>query len=105
MRVLLFAMPDSSWGFDAICKIPNLGIASIAGNLDDDVDVATVDLVLKKKNFRKYVRKFVTSFRPELVGLSCMTFQYTTATKLAKQIKEADSTIKIAIGGYHPTLT
>lgn len=105
MRVLLFAMPDSSWGFDAVCKIPNLGIASIAGNLDEDVEVATVDLVLKKKNFRRYVHKFVTSFRPELVGLSCMTFQYTTAAKLAKQIKEADSSIKIAIGGYHPTLT
>ncbi len=98
-------MPDSSWGFDAVCKIPNLGIASIAGNLDENVDVATVDLVLKKKHFRKYVAKFVKSFRPGLVGLSCMTFQYTTATKIAKLVKELDSSIKIAIGGYHPTLT
>jgi len=105
MRVLLFSMPDSSWGFDRICKIPNLGISSLAGNLDDDVKIGIVDLVLVKKKFHKYVQKFVKSFQPDIVGLSCMTFQYPTAIKVAKMIKEMDKSIKIAIGGYHPTLT
>ncbi len=105
MRVLLFAMPDSGWGFDEVCKVPNLGISSLAGNLDEEIKVGTVDLVLVKKKFTKYVQYFVKKFQPDLIGLSCMTFQYQTAMKIAKIIKEMNDSIKIAIGGYHPTLT
>jgi radical SAM superfamily enzyme YgiQ (UPF0313 family) len=97
-------MPDSGWGFDEVCRVPNLGISSIAGNLDEDIRVGIVDLVLVKKKFRKYVDYFLNKFQPDLIGLSCMTFQYQTAMKIAKQIKENDESIKIAIGGYHPTL-
>jgi len=104
MQVLLFAMPDSGWGFDEVCRVPNLGISSLAGNLDDDIRVGMVDLVLVKKKFRKYVRYFVKKFQPDIVGLSCMTFQYQTAMKIAEIIKEMDESIKITIGGYHPTL-
>ena len=55
MQVLLFAMPDSAWGFDVVCKIPNLGISSLAGNLDEDIKVGMVDLVLKKKKQMRLV--------------------------------------------------
>lgn len=104
MRVLLFAMPDSAWGFDEICKVPNLGIASLAGNLNDEIRVSMVDLVLVKKKYKKFVRYFVKKVQPYLIGLSCMTFQYQTAMKIALSIKDIDDSIKIALGGYHPTL-
>ena len=105
MRVLLLAMPDSGWGFDEVCKVPNLGISSLAGNLDEEIKVGMADLVLVKKKFRKYVKYFIKKFKPDLVGLSCMTFQYQTAIKISRMIKDIDDSIKIAHGGYHPTLT
>ena len=105
MRVLLLAMPDSGWGFDEVCKVPNLGISSLAGNLDEEIKVGMADLVLVKKKFRKYIKYFIKKFKPDLVGLSCMTFQYQTAIKISRMIKDIDDSIKIAHGGYHPTLT
>jgi radical SAM superfamily enzyme YgiQ (UPF0313 family) len=98
-------MPDSGWGFDEVCKVPNLGISSLAGNIDEEIKVGMADLVLVKKKFRKYVRYFIKTFKPDLVGLSCMTFQYQTAIKIAKMVKDIDYSIKIVLGGYHPTLT
>ena len=86
MRVLLFAMPDSGWGFDEVCKVPNLAISSLAGNLDEEIKVGMADLVLVKKRFGKYVRFFIKKFKPDLVGLSCMTFQYQTSIKICRMI-------------------
>jgi len=37
MRVLLLAMPDVISGFDLIVRLPNLGMVSIAGNVDESL--------------------------------------------------------------------
>ena len=34
MKILLIAMPDTVSALDAVMKIPNLGICSLAGNLE-----------------------------------------------------------------------
>ena len=42
--------------------------------------------------------------RPDIVGLSSMTWQYETCVKLTKLIKQLLPDVKIVIGGYHATL-
>jgi radical SAM superfamily enzyme YgiQ (UPF0313 family) len=96
-------MPDVIYGFDLFIKAPNLGLTSIAANTEE-AEVKVADLVLVKDSAR-YVKDTVRLHRPDIVGFSCMTFQYPTAVRLAKVVKEVDKSIKVVFGGYHPTLT
>jgi len=105
IKALLLAMPNSIVKFDVATKVPNLGLISIAGNVDSSIcDVKVADLVLVKQKAEEYVLKFLRIHQPDLVGLSCMSFQYSTAIKLAKLVKEYDKKILTVFGGYHPTL-
>ena len=105
VKALLFAMPDSVPRFDAATFVPNLGIVSIAGNVDPDVcDVKVADLLLVRRRLEDYVLGLLRKQSPDLVGLSCMSFQYRSALKLAKLVKTYDKNILVVIGGYHPTL-
>jgi radical SAM superfamily enzyme YgiQ (UPF0313 family) len=105
VKALLLAMPNSIAKFDVATKVPNYGLISIAGNVDSSIcDVKVADLVLVKRKAEKYVRKFLQIHQPNLVGLSCMSFQYPTAIKLARLVKEYDKEILTVLGGYHPTL-
>lgn len=103
MRVLLLSMPNTFYGLDRGGRFPNLGLASIAGNLDS-CEVKIADLVLVRGDFRKFLLRLLGDFHPHLVGLSCMSFQYQTALKIARMVKEFDPDIKVVLGGYHPTL-
>jgi radical SAM superfamily enzyme YgiQ (UPF0313 family) len=103
LKALLFASPDVIYGFDLFIRAPNLGLTSIAANTDE-AEVKVADLVLVKDAVR-YVKDAVRLHRPDIVGFSCMTFQYPTAVALAKVVKEVDRSIKVVFGGYHPTLT
>lgn len=97
MRALLLASPDVQPDFDFMAKVPNLGIASLAGNTTYDVDVA--DLILKKDP-AGYVRKIAGRY--DLVGFSCMSFQYPGARPLMRIAREAGA--EVVVGGYHATL-
>jgi len=104
VKALLFATPDSRSGFGEVAFIQNLGIASIAGNVDSGVcDIQVADLILLKGIVEDYVLGLLRKGIPDLVGLSCMSFQYHSAIKLAKLVKSYDKNIFVAIGGYHPT--
>jgi len=105
VKALLLAMPNSIVKFDVATKVPNFGLISIAGNVDSSIcDIKVADLVLVKRQFEEYVREFLQRHQPNLVGLSCMSFQYPTAIKLAKLVKQYDKNILTVLGGYHPTL-
>jgi radical SAM superfamily enzyme YgiQ (UPF0313 family) len=103
LRVLLMAMPDVASSFDRVMRLPNLAIASLAANLDH-AEVATVDLVLSQNAVGQAVRDHVRSFRPDLVGLSAMTFQYQSACRVADIVRAERPEAKIVLGGYHATL-
>lgn len=102
-RVLLMAMPDVASSFDRVMRFPNLGISSLAANIDN-ADVATLDLVLCSSDVGKAVREQVEKFNPDIVGLSAMTFQYNTACKVARIVRSIRPNAKIVLGGYHATL-
>ena len=104
IKALLFAMPDSFPGFDEIAFIPNLGIVSLAGNVNSDVcEVKVSDLLSLGQRVEDYVLGLLRKLSPDLVGLSCMSAQYRSAIRLAKLVKSYDENILVVIGGYHPT--
>ncbi|HID11207.1 MAG TPA: B12-binding domain-containing radical SAM protein [Candidatus Latescibacteria bacterium] len=103
MRVLLAAMPNVIEEIDRGGKFPSLGLVSLAGNVDG-AEVKVADLVLVRGDLRRYWLKLLREYEPGLIGLSCMTFQYDTALALARLAKEWNHKVKVALGGYHPTL-
>ena len=106
MKVLLISMPDivPIIIHEAAVHMPNLGIASIAGNIDKHHDVYTIDLIRKRNQVRKYLTRTLKKIKPKLVGLSAMTWQYDTCIKIMGLIRALLPDVKIAIGGYHATL-
>jgi anaerobic magnesium-protoporphyrin IX monomethyl ester cyclase len=105
MNVLLMGMPDISNGYPTqLLVTPNLGLCSLAANLGKKHRVRVADLVLKRRSVQKAVREALDKTNPDLVGLSAMTFQYKTASKIACRIKREYPGITVALGGYHATL-
>jgi radical SAM superfamily enzyme YgiQ (UPF0313 family) len=97
------AMPDAVDFIDFNARIPNLALVSLAGNLPGH-EVKVMDLVLYKPRIRQPLEKILGEFRPQVVGLSAMTFQFATLLKLARLVRRFDPGIKIVAGGYHPSL-
>ena len=84
--------------------MPNLGIASIGANIDPGHEVYVVDLVRQRRGLRRHLERRLTAIRPDLVGLSTMTWQFPTCLKIARLIKTVLPETRIAVGGYHATL-
>ena len=103
MRILLLAMPDTADVIDYFFRVPNLAIVSLAGNLSKH-DVRVVDLVACKPDVGKALKGIVERFKPQLVGMSAMTFQFGTLLKIARLIRAWDTEIRLVAGGYHATL-
>ena len=106
MKVLLISMPDvvPLIIHEAAFHMPNHGIASVGGNIDAEHEVYLVDLIRKRRSIKKYLTKVIGKIKPDLVGLSAMTWQYDTCIKISHLIKELSPEVKIVIGGYHATL-
>jgi len=105
LKILLMSMPDATHPlFPRFCRPPNLGLASLAGNLREEADVAVADLILRRKNVPQAVREALETVQPDLVGLSAMTFQYYTATRIAELIRHEAPGLPILIGGYHASM-
>ena len=104
MNVLLFSMPDVMPMFHPNAwRPPNLGIASLAANATDH-DVTCADLITRREDVRTAVRDAMEHVRPQLVGLSAMSFQYDTALRVAELVREIDPEVRVVLGGYHATL-
>jgi radical SAM superfamily enzyme YgiQ (UPF0313 family) len=103
MRILLVAMPDAVSALDTILKIPNLGLCSLAGNLDD-CDVRILDLAFVRRNLDRLLTSTMTNFDPDVVGLSAMSFQFASACHVARLVKTLKKNALTVLGGYHATL-
>jgi len=106
MKVVLISMPDVTpiVIHQAAVHMPNLGIASVGGNIDPHHQVFLIDLIRKRRSLLRYLTQTLTRIRPDLVGLSAMAWQYHTCTQLARWIKRILPGVKIVLGGYHATL-
>jgi anaerobic magnesium-protoporphyrin IX monomethyl ester cyclase len=105
MRILLLSMPDSFEHTPSLAmRMPNGGLASIAGNVDAHHDVAIADLVLAQQRVRETVERLLRERQPDLVGLSVMTFQRRTALQIARLVRRLCPEARIVAGGYDPSL-
>ena len=105
MRILLLSMPDSFEHTPAVViRMPNGALTSLAANLDAHHHVAVADLVLVQSSVRETVESLIREHQPDLVGLSVMTFQRTTARRIISLIRAMRPSIKVAVGGYDPSL-
>ena len=105
MNVLLLSMPDSFEHMPTVAiRMPNGGLASLAGNVDSHHRVAIADLVLAQQDVRATLERLMADVRPHVVGLSIMTFQRATAFGIARLVRHIDPAVRIVVGGYDPSL-
>ena len=89
MQILLLSMPDSFEHTPTIAvRMPNGALASLAANVDPHHHVAVADLVLAQSSVRRHGRAPGPRPRsPDVVGLSVMTFQRSTARRIISLIR------------------
>ncbi|NDY72599.1 B12-binding domain-containing radical SAM protein [Desulfobacter hydrogenophilus] len=106
MKVLLLSMPDVAplVIHQEAVHFPNLGIASIGGNIHERHEVRIIDLIRKRRSIRVYLTKQLTRLAPDIVGLSAMSWQWDTCCRIIRLIKRVRPSAKIVVGGYHATL-
>jgi radical SAM superfamily enzyme YgiQ (UPF0313 family) len=105
MRILLLSMPDSFEHTPALAiRMPNGALTSLAGNVDPQHQVAIADLLLVQSSVRSTVERLVREVRPEIVGLSVMTFQRATARRIISLVRALAPDARIVVGGYDPSL-
>jgi len=105
MNVLLLSMPDSFEHTPSLAmRMPNGALASLAGNSDPHHHVAIADLVLAQRSVPDTVARVTREHHPDVVGLSVMTFQRTTARRVVALIRKLCPAAFIVMGGYDPSL-
>src|SRR5436190_11671806 len=98
-------MPDSFEHMpEVVVRMPNGALSSRAGNVDSHHEVAVADLILLQRQVRGPVERLVREMKPDVVGLSVMTFQRHTATKIIALIRRLNPAALIVAGGYDPSL-
>ena len=104
MQILLLSMPDSFEHTPTIAiRMPNGALASLAGNVDPQHQVAIADLVLVQSSVHATVVRLIEQLQPRLVGLSVMTFQRSTARRIISLIRAMKPDVLVAVGGYDPS--
>jgi anaerobic magnesium-protoporphyrin IX monomethyl ester cyclase len=105
MRILLLSMPDSFEHTSSITmRMPNGALGSLAGNVDPHHAVACADLILAQRDVRGTVERLLHTHRPDIVGLSIMTFQRRTAQRIAALVRALAPDARLVVGGYDPSL-
>ncbi|MEW5820913.1 MAG: radical SAM protein [Cyanobacteriota bacterium] len=82
---------------------PPLGLCYLASKLKKDgFNVIAIDFEKKNTNIST-LKEAINKHNPAVVGITCLTNTYVTALTIAKLIKSFSDTIKIVMGGQHPS--
>ncbi|NOZ24371.1 MAG: B12-binding domain-containing radical SAM protein [Planctomycetes bacterium] len=104
MRVLLFSMPDTMPNFrGGLNRWPSLALCSLAASAPEH-EVVVADLCCRRDDVPGAVKEALTEVRPDVVGVSAMSFQFYTACGVARIVRKHDPQIKVMGGGYHVML-
>ncbi len=86
---------------------PPLALNEIAGVVpDEDVVILDQKTELDKNPDYDYLEemlKEIKEFKPEIVGITCLTAQYNSVIKMIEAVKKLDNKILTLVGGIHPT--
>jgi anaerobic magnesium-protoporphyrin IX monomethyl ester cyclase len=98
-------MPDSFEHMPTVAvRMPNGALTSLAGNVDSHHKVAVADLILVQQSVRETVERLAAEVRPDVVGLSVMTFQRKTSLRIVELLRSLCPGVRVAVGGYDPSL-
>lgn len=85
--------------------LPPLSLSYLAGALErDGIEVQILDFLVTRYHPRK-LRQKLEEYRPQLVGVTCVTMNYPLAARMLKVCKTFDPGIFTVIGGPHATFT
>src|SRR5207247_9786200 len=84
---------------EVVVRMPNGALSSLAGNVDSHHEVAVADLILVQRQVRGTVERLVREMKPEVVGLSVMTFQRHTAKTIIALIRTLHPAARIVADG------
>jgi len=86
--------------------MPTMSLAILKGYINGKTKhkAKIVDLIFNKKDWKKFLSEQIENGKPDIVGLSVLSFNYTQALEIAKFIKDKFG-IKIIFGGVHCILS
>ena len=103
MKVLFVNPPQTASKYKFMGVIPPLGIAYMAGVLqENNIDVEILDASAEDMDF-KDVEKELLKRKPDLVALTALTPTIGRALETAQVVKETLPDAIVVMGGYHPT--
>jgi radical SAM superfamily enzyme YgiQ (UPF0313 family) len=99
MRVLLLSTPHPL----EESPLPPLSLSYLAGVLaQEGIEVKILDFLVTHYHPKK-LRRELEEYRPQLVGATCVTLNYSIARRILKVCKAVDPDIFTVIGGPHVT--
>lgn len=88
-----------------LVTLPNGGLSSIAANVNREIcEVKILDLVAVRFKADSYFKKYIQKNHFDVIGFSCMVFQYSEMLELAKIARSIIPNVKTVLGGYHATV-
>jgi radical SAM superfamily enzyme YgiQ (UPF0313 family) len=86
--------------------MPSLSVATLKAFLKEKTqhDAIIIDLVFHRKDWKNYLTEKINEEKPDIIGLSVLSFNYPEALQIAQFIKY-NFKIKIIFGGIHVILS
>jgi radical SAM superfamily enzyme YgiQ (UPF0313 family) len=86
--------------------MPCLSVATLKSYINEKTkhEAKIVDLIFHKKDWKSYLKKTIIQTKPDLIGISVLSFNYSEAVHIAQFIKSKFN-IKIIFGGVHVILS
>ena len=86
--------------------MPSLSVATLKGFINEKTkhEAKILDLVFHKKHWKNYLEGKIQKEKPDIIGISVLSFNYPEALEIARFIKEQFD-LKIIMGGVHVILS
>ncbi len=90
---------------EGLILMPSLSIAALESFVNEKTEheAKVIDLSFQKKNWKDYLKHQIETIKPDLIGISILSFNYAQALKIASFIKKKYN-IKTLFGGVHVIL-
>jgi len=91
---------------DGYALMPSMSIASLKAFIEGKTKhkARIVDLIFHKKNWKQYLKYILDREKPDLIGMSVLSFNYNQALEISSFIKRHYK-VKIIFGGVHVILS
>lgn len=86
---------------------PPLGVLYVASSakkvLGERIHIEVLDTQVERMDYAD-IEEYFSRNKPDILGISCMTFLLIDALKVARIAKQANPAVKIIFGGTHPSI-